>query len=354
VRILHVIQEIAVGGAERVVLSLCDGAVAAGHEVAVAAAAGSLSHEFEGTTYELPLVERRLSRIPFAAWALRRALHEFRPGIVHLHNPGMAAVAAVATRRGRSVPGLVSVHGMPEEDYRSAARVLRLAGFPVVACGPGVASALENERAQVTATIVNGVGPAPTAADRAAVCKEWGLPADRPLILCLGRLTPQKNHTLAISALAQLPNVSLVVVGEGPLAGELQRQASELGVANRFVLAGVRTDARALIGACDAVCLPSVWEGLPLVALEALAAGKPLVATVGEWGIAELLSDGEDALLVPANDPTALASALERVLSDANLASRLAEGARRTAVLYSEEAMVTAYLDLYERLARRR
>lgn len=351
-RILQVIQEFAAGGAERVVLSLRAGAVAAGHEVGIAAAHGSLSAVVEGYTCNLPLVERRPTRILTAAHTLRRSLREFRPDIVHLHNPGMALVGAVATLRGHSAPGLVSMHGVPEESYGSTARALRLTGFPVVACGPGVAAALADKKLDVVATIVNGVGPAPVAAERALVCDQWGLPADQPLILCLGRLAPQKNHALAVSALAQLANVSLVVVGEGPLAGELQRQASELGVADRFVLAGVRTDARALIGACDAVCLPSVWEGLPLVALETLAAGKPLVATAVR-GSAELLSDGEDALLVPAGDATALATALGRVLGDPSLAGRLAEEARRTAVLYSEESMVSAYLDMYERLLRR-
>lgn len=350
-RILHVIQEIAVGGAERVVLSLRKGALAAGHEVAVAAAAGSLSHELEGTTYELPLIDRHLSRIPSAARALRRALHEFRPGIVHLHNPGMAAVGAVATLRGRSVPGLVSVHGVPEDDYRFAAHVLRLSGFPVVACGPGVAFALENERTRVTATVVNGVGPAPTAADRAAICEEWGLPEYRPLVLCVGRLTPQKNHALAVSALSQMPDVSLAIVGEGPLAGDLLRQAVDQGTAERLVLAGVRADARALMGACDTICLPSSWEGLPLVALEALAAGKPLVAT-DVRGLRELLSDEENALLVPPDDARALASALERTLHDMRLVHKLESGALQTARLYSEESMVVAYLDLYEKLAR--
>jgi len=352
VRILQVIQEFAAGGAERVVLSLRAGAIAAGHEVGVAAAPGSLSSGLEGYVCDLPLVERHLTRIPAAARDLRRSLREFRPDVVHLHNPGMALVGAVATIRGHNVPGLVSMHGVPEERYGSAARILRLAGFPVVACGPGVANALADRHAKVAATIVNGVGPAPPAAERALVCAQWGIPEREPLVLCLGRLTPQKNHALAVSALAQLPDVSLVVVGEGPLADELQRQANELGVADRFVLAGVRSDARALVGACDAVCLPSVWEGLPLVALEALAAGKPLVATAVR-GVTELLSDGEDALLVPAGDATALASALECVLSDANLAGRLSEGARRTAVLYSEESMIAAYLDLYEKLVPR-
>jgi glycosyltransferase involved in cell wall biosynthesis len=215
-----------------------------------------------------------------------------------------------------------------------------------------VAAALEDRGLTVAATIVNGVGPPPAAADRALACAEWGLPAARPLILSVGRLTPQKNHALAVRALAQLPETSLVIVGEGPLADDLRRQASEQGVADRFVLAGVRADTRALIGACDAVVLPSVWEGLPLVALEALAAGKPLVATRVR-GLRELLSDGEDALLVPPGDARALASALERTLHDMRLVSKLADGARRTASVYSEQSMVAAYLDLYAKLARR-
>jgi glycosyltransferase involved in cell wall biosynthesis len=351
-RILQVIQELAAAGAERVVVSLQEGAVRKGHEVAIAAAPGNLPSELGRPAFELPLVERRKRRIPAAALALDRALRRFRPDLVHVHNPGMAAVAAIATVRGRRVPGLVSVHGVPEQDYRAAARVLRLAGFESVACGPGVAAALADHGLAVAATIVNGVGPAPPPADRASVCEEWNLPLERPLLLSIGRLTPQKNHALALRALTGLPDASLVVVGEGPLEDDLRRLATELGVADRFVLTGVRADARALIGASDAVVLPSVWEGLPLVALETLAAGKPLVATEVR-GLRELLSDGEDALLVPPDDPEALASALERTLHDVTLAKRLESGALRKARRYSEEAMVAAYLDLYRRMIDR-
>ena len=167
----------------------------------------------------------------------------------------------------------------------------------------------------------------------------------------VGRLIAHKNHALAIRALTRLPGVSLAIVGEGPLAGELRREAVALGVSDRVVLAGLRNDARALMGAADAVCFSSISEGLPLVALEALAAGKPLVAT-DVRGLHELLSDGEDALLVPAGDAASLSAALARTLDDMDLARKLAEGGRRTASKYSEQAMVAAYLDLYERWRR--
>ena len=142
-RILHAIQELGTGGAERVVVALARGAQAAGHEVAVASAQGGLVGQLDGPHYPLPLVERRLSRLPGAIFAVRRAVHRFRPDLVHGHNPGIAAAAGPATLRGRRPRGLVSVHGVPDEDYRRAAKVLRFAGLPVVACGPGVALGLE-------------------------------------------------------------------------------------------------------------------------------------------------------------------------------------------------------------------
>jgi glycosyltransferase involved in cell wall biosynthesis len=350
-RILHAIQELRTGGAERVVVALAQGAQAAGHEVAVASAEGVLVAQIDGPHYPLPLVERRLSRLPGAMFALRRAVHRFRPGLVHCHNPGIAAAAGPATLRGRRPPGLVSVHGVPDEDYRRAAKVLRLAGLPVVACGPGVALGLEEAGLEPTATILNGVSPAPPPADRAELAKEWGIAPDRPLVICVGRLAPVKNQELAIRALAEVDEATLAIVGEGPSLDALRRAATDAGVEERVVFAGLRPDARELIGAADAVVLPSRAEGLPLVALEALAAGTPLVATAVR-GVRELVDDGT-GLLAPPDDPSALAAELSRVLADNELAERLSRAGREVAAQHSEEAMVAAYLDLYERLAAR-
>jgi glycosyltransferase involved in cell wall biosynthesis len=248
------------------------------------------------------------------------------------------------------VPGLVSVHGVPESDYRAAARVLRLAGLPVVACGPGVAAGLEQGGFAVTATIVNGVSPPPPPADRSQLERELGIPAELRLVVAAGRLVPVKNHALAIRALARVPEAALAIVGTGPLRADLEREADTVGVGDRVAFPGYRPDARAVIGAADAVVLPSRSEGLPLVALEALAGGTPLVAT-SIRGVRELVDDST-ALLVPENDEQALATALRAVLNDRALADRLAESGRRLAGRYTEEAMVEQFLALYERLSR--
>ena len=350
-RVLQVIQELGVGGAERVVGALVRGSRAAGHESAVAASAGPVEAELEIRRYELPMLERRPWRIPAAALAVDRAIRAFHPDVVHVHNPAVGIAVALATLRGRRVPAIVSVHGVPDADYVAAARLLRIGGLPVISCGPGVTAGLQEAGLEVSATVVNGVAPSPDAADRAAVAKELGLDERRPLVLVVGRLSFVKNPGLAVRALPHVPHAQLVLVGDGPLRGELEELARREGVDDRVVFTGLRSDARALMGAADVVALTSRSEGLPLVALEALAGGTPIVATAVR-GVQQLLHDGEDALLVPPDDPDALAAALRRVLDDGDLRTRLVANGRGLAARHSEAAMVDRFLTLYADVVR--
>lgn len=350
-RVLQAIQELRTGGAERVLIALTRGAQAAGHEVAVAAAPGPLLAELDAPSFPLPLLGRSRRRLPLAAAALDRALRRFGPDVLHCHNPGVGVAVALATLRGRRTPSAVTVHGVPDEDYADAARALRIAGLPVVACGPGVAAALAEHGVDVRETIVNGVTPAPPAGDRAALLREWGLDPGARLLVAVGRLAAQKDHATALHAVAELPDVALVVLGEGELRGELEGLVRTLGLEARVRLPGARPDARAAMAAADAVVLSSRWEGLPLVGLEALASGAPLVATAAR-GVRELVRDGETAVLAPVGDPAALARAIRRVLDDRALARRIATDGAELAAGYSEQAMVHAYLRLYEELAR--
>lgn len=352
-RILFVIQEMRTGGAERIVAALARGARRSGHGVAVAATRGPLADELDVPTFALPLLRRRPWLVPPAALQLRRVLAAWPAGLVHCHNPGMAALTSLATLRGRRPPALVSVHGVPDEDYRAAGRVLRLAGLPTVACGRGVEVALAEQGYPVLATIPNGIPPSPPAADRAALEAEWRLPPGGRLVVAAGRLVEAKNHQLAIRALSEVPDATLAVLGEGPLRTALEGEAEQAGVADRVVFAGLRHDAREIMGAADAVAIPSRVEGLPLVALEALAAGTPIVAT-DVRGLRELLTDGDTALLVPPDSAQGLASALRRVLGGDALARQLTEGGLRLAAEHTEERMVDGFLALYDRLLRER
>jgi glycosyltransferase involved in cell wall biosynthesis len=322
----------------------------AGLDVFVAAAPGALAAELDVPPYPVPLLGRSPWKVPGGALAVRRAISACRAEVVHSHNPGMALATGLATARGRSPHAVASCHGVPDEDYSAAARVFRLAGLPVVACGPGVAAGLSEHGLRAAATVLNAVGAAPPAYDRDALEQEWGIPSGHRLAVCVGRLATQKNHVLAVEALQELPDVTLAILGEGELRHVIEARARELGVTERLRLPGVRTDARAIVAAADVFVLPSRWEGLPLVALEALAAGTPVVATAVR-GVRELLTDRRNGLLVPPDDAAALARAVAEVLGDTRLAGSLRDEGLRLATQHGEEEMVAEYIAIYRRLA---
>jgi glycosyltransferase involved in cell wall biosynthesis len=172
----------------------------------------------------------------------------------------------------------------------------------------------------------------------------------RPIVLVPARLEAEKGHGDLLEAAQRLPGVRFVCVGDGTLREDLVGSADRLGVADRVTFLGFRDDVERLLGACDLVVLPSLFEGLPLALIEAMAAGKPVVAT-GLGGTPELVVEGETGLLVPARDPIALASAVDRVLGDPGLAGRLGSAGRQRALAhFTTGAMVDAVGREYERI----
>jgi glycosyltransferase involved in cell wall biosynthesis len=169
--------------------------------------------------------------------------------------------------------------------------------------------------------------------DGAATRRELGIPAGARLITCVARLVERKRQADLLTAAAALrpriPDVAVVLVGEGPDEPNLRRQASELGIEDRVLFAGQRDDVPDLLRASDALCLPSRREGLPRAVMEAMAAGIPVVAT-DVVGTREMVRHEETGLLVPFANPLALATALERLLTDRRLLERLTEAARKT------------------------
>lgn len=199
------------------------------------------------------------------------------------------------------------------------------------------------------------VDPARVAALRAA----HAIPADAWVLVTLGRMVPFKGHRFLIEALARLPRelhgrpLRLILVGVGPLAEQLRRQAVELGQADRIVWAGWQTDPAPYLQMADLVVFPSLdTETLGNVILEAWAWSRPLV-TSRFRGARELTRHGEDAWCVPCEDPAALAEGVRTVLSDASLARSMVErGADRVQREFGRDAIMDQYLDLYRHLAR--
>jgi glycosyltransferase involved in cell wall biosynthesis len=176
------------------------------------------------------------------------------------------------------------------------------------------------------------------------------------VVLAAGRLSPEKGFGVLIEAsvsfLRGKPSVGVALFGEGVLRPELDAAVRALGLTGRFVMPGFRTDLDGLISAADVVVLPSFTEGLPNVALEASAAGVPVVATaVG--GTPEVLGNGTTGFLVPPGRPDALATKVGELLEDASLRRRMGHAGRtRMRELFTFEAQAAAYLNLFETLRR--
>jgi glycosyltransferase involved in cell wall biosynthesis len=174
------------------------------------------------------------------------------------------------------------------------------------------------------------------------------------IVLAAGRLSPEKGFGVLVEAAATVcrdnPAAGVVLFGEGALRPELERRVAELGLAGRFVMPGFRTDLDALIGAADVVVLPSFTEGLPNVALEASAAGVPVVATaVG--GTPEAVADGETGCLVPPGRPERIAAKVIELLHDSALRARMgAAGRARMRSLFTFDAQAAAYVKLLHTL----
>ncbi len=163
---------------------------------------------------------------------------------------------------------------------------------------------------------------------------------ERRLVLTLARLHWQKGLRHLIAAAAEVPEAVFIVAGEGEERPRLEDDVTRLGLGHRFRFLGHRTDIPDLLAACDVVVLPSLFEGLPVSILEAMAARKPVVATAIE-GNDEAVADGVTGLLVPPADPSSLARAIRRVLGDAQLANCLAAASRaRVEQQFSARAMV--------------
>jgi glycogen(starch) synthase len=175
----------------------------------------------------------------------------------------------------------------------------------------------------------------------------------RPRVVFVGRIVAAKGVATLVEAAARLatPGVQVVIVGDGPDRPRVERAARSLGVAERVHITGFVPHERvpAVLAAADLLVLPSFYEELGTVLIEALQAGLPCVATrVG--GIPEAVDDGETGLLVAPGDPAALARAIDAVLGDGELAARLAAGARRRAPDYDWTSVVARVHELYEEL----
>lgn len=346
-RIVEVITTLGVGGAEMHLLALTRGLLARGHrpEVVYLKGEGELAPEF--LRAGVPVRKIAMESAAAAPGAIARIasfLRARRPDVVHTHllkADGAGAVAALLGGRSRRLlaskhnderallhPVFSRVHGALSGLDRRVIVLSDHVGRFVAEHGRVAPSKIRRIYYGVDAESFASASPD-------GVRESLGLAAGDFVIVCVARFAPQKDHGSLLEALAAAraedARVKLLLVGDDPF-GDHRRRAEEkarslaLGDAVRFL--GIRRDVPSLLAASDLFAMSSLWEGLGLVFLEAMAAGKPIVATRVS-AVPEIIPDGEAGLLVPAADPAAMAAAFLDVARRPDRGRAMGEAGRR-------------------------
>lgn len=293
---------------------------------------------------------------------LLKELDRKQADIVHMHGYGATTFGRLAAAR-RGTPTVLHEHANLTDTpwfQKVADRLLAPYTDLAIAVSRSTAEFVTNARLipkERTRVVYLGAPFDEFSRDRtpdevAAARDALGLPLDldRPVVGTVTRLMPSKGNQYFVEAardiLARKPDVHFCIVGEGELQSDLETQTRALGLGDRLSLPGFTRDVAGALSAFDVVVFPSLWEGTPLTAFEALAAGRTIVATDAD-GLLDILHDGEDSVIVPKRNSAAIAAAVIDLLDDPTRRSRLGAGARKTGAGYDIDAFVRKMEQLY-------
>lgn len=353
-RIVQFITPSQIGGAEVHVLSLAARLLRRGHDVTVICPRGR-DLERELRARDLPLWAPRTTGKfdPVTLIRLARRLRSWRADVLHTHLSTASLLGSLAARLA-GVPAIATVHGLNSKTCFQCAD--RLIAVSQAVKQHLTAQGVSPDRIRV---IYNGIDlpadvhtPQPDLRQRVA-------PASAVVFGTVGRLGPEKGHRYLLEAAAQLsrraglPPVHVLIVGQGREEAPLRALAQRLGIGDRVTFAGFQREVWPYLAIMEVFVLPSLKEGLSLSALEAMALGKPVVASrVG--GTPEVVEDGETGMLVPPSDASALAEALASLVRSPEAMERMGRaGRQRVAERFGAERMASEIEEVYREVARR-
>jgi glycosyltransferase involved in cell wall biosynthesis len=353
------------GGQNQVLLTVL-GLRALGHRaMLIAHAAGELRQRAAEGLDLVPLAPKNEMDLS-AAWRLSRLIKQLRPDVIHAHDPHGVAMAALAlsmrmggSRTASAVPPLVASRRV---DFHMKANALSRWKYRQVDCFICASDAIrqmviaDGVPADHAVTIHEGIDLGRVAAaPRADLHGDLWLPHDAPIVGNVAALVPHKGqrHLIeaAIGVIRKVPDARFVIAGEGELRPTLERQIKDHHLEKHVFLVGFRPDILSVHKAFDIFAMSSVTEGLGTSLLDAMACGKPIVATTA-GGMPEVVVDGTTGILVPPRNHEAMADAIVTLLRDENLRETMgAAGEARVRAQFSAERMVQRTLVVYERVA---
>jgi len=349
------------GGQNQVLVTVL-GLRALGHRtVLVAHPTGELRRRAAEGLDLIPLAPRAEMDLA-AAWRLSRVLKQLRPDIVHAHDPHAVAMASLAVSMS-TLPVRPRLVASRRVDFHMRQSALSRWKYRQVDCFICASEAIrrivvsDGIPQRNTVTVHEGIDlERVEAAPPAELHKDLWLPHEAPVVGNVAALVAHKGQRHLIDAamrvLPRCPDARFVIAGEGELRASLEQQIHQHHLDKHVLLAGFRADILSVHKAFDIFVMSSITEGLGTSILDAMACGKPVVATnVG--GIPEVVVDGGTGLLVPPRDPAAMADAIVKLLATRALREEMgAAGLERVRSHFSAEAMVQKTLRVYQRVAR--
>jgi L-malate glycosyltransferase len=354
------------GGQNQVLLTV-NGLRAIGHRAALVAHPGGELRRRAAEGLELIPIAPRTEMDLSAAWKLSRLVKRIAPDVIHAHDPHGVAMASLALSLGASaakgapMPVLVASRRV---DFHLKGNSFSRWKYRQVDCFVAASEAIrrmllaDGVPADRTVTVHEGIDVEHVlAAPPVNVHEAFFLPHGAPIVGNVAALVPHKGQRYLIDAahqvVQQVPDARFVILGEGDLRDQLEKQVREHHLEKHVLLPGFRTDVLGCIKGFDLCVMSSVTEGLGTSLLDAMACARPIVATTA-GGIPEMVEDGANGLLVPPRDHMALANAIVRALKDDQLRRRMGEaGLVCVNARFTVERMVAETASVYARVAGR-
>lgn len=366
IRVAHLIPDLGMGGAERVLLHIATHVDRGEFESFVVSLGKPTGSEIEAALGDVEVPTRFLGKEPGfdmrMYWRINRALAMLSPDVVHTHRHVLRY--SLPSIKARGIPTLHTLHNMAERETDGPGKLVHALAFQSgvrpVAISSTVAESARRLYGLEEVTCVGNTIPVEKYARDPEAGSRWrekhGIGSNEVVVSVVGRLSEQKNPALAIRAVAACDDAvkkrnRLVFAGTGPLLRSLQGLTEDLHLSERVVWAGVQSDVVPLLSASDVLVMCSDWEGTPLVVMEAMAAGVPVIATaVG--AVPAMLEHGITGFVVPVCDCGALTKALNVMCGNPQLRIAMGAAARSVALeRFGLHSMISGYQELYRSLA---
>jgi glycosyltransferase involved in cell wall biosynthesis len=356
-RVMQVVWSLVAGGSEMYAYTVAANLNANKYKSLICAIdkGGALEPEIKGQAIPYFVMHRRAGLDFGLMWRMVRLFKANRVGVVHTHhfNQLLYSVLAAKLTGARIIHMEHSIEYLKSKKIRRALKFLSLFCDKVIAIGNDGAEFLR-KRVKIPehklGIIRAGVDPGVYSQTKRQARAALKLGETAKVAVIVARLFPEKNHLMLLEAFAEvarrIDKAQLLIVGDGTERQAIENRIKQLNLENAVQLLGVRRDVPRLLAAADLFVLSSDREGLPIAVLEALAAGKPVVATaVGD--LPAVVQDGETGRIVPPKNSSAFSEAMVEILTDLELSLKMEKNAKRAAEAYSLQAMLKKFDRLY-------